>query len=213
MSTYTTNIPGAPGYAAASALAAKAYANAMGRYQQQRSQTLLKAGYEKRADGSYGVSANNEYGGYQQMLKGEAGQAEGLQRAQAGSGWGDSSGYLGKQRDDLSYAQGGEQAAFGQDLESQLSAITSGEQGAAYDQDAALYQAQQTAAENALAGQQFNPTDYSNLQQPDYGSQTPVKAPPKKTAKPSTHAAGKKRIIAAKQRRAVKSKAKKKGGR
>ena len=162
----------------------------------------------QRADGSYGVSANNEYGGYQQMLKGEAGQNEGLQRAQAGSGWGGSSGYLGQQRDALSYAQGGEQAAFGQDLESQLSQITQGEQGAAYDKDAALYTAQQQAAENALAGQQFNPTDYSNIAQPDYGAQTQVKAPPKKTAKPSTHKAGKQRIIAAKQRRAKAVKAK-----
>jgi hypothetical protein len=208
MSTYDTNIPGASGYAGAALLAQKAYDNAMARYKQQRGNTLLSYGYKQNEDGSYGVDPNNEYGKYQQMLKGEAGQTEGLQRHQAASGWGDSSGFLGAQRDQLSYAQGGEQAALGTDLTGQLADITSGEQQASYERDAALYQAQQAAAEQAIANQQFNPGDYTGLDDNPADPNPPVTKPPVpgRKASPAVHKSGRTQLLkaAAKKRKAVK---------
>ena len=211
MSTYASTVPGASGYAGAALLAQKAYDNAMSRYQQQRGNTLLKYGYTRGADGSYGVDANNEYGGYQQMLKKEAGSAEALDRAQAGSGWGGDSGYLGAQRDQQSYNVGGEQAQFGQQAQSELTGIDQGEQDAAYARDAALYQAQEQAAQQAIAGQQFDPGDYSGIDaQVPYGNQAPP-APAQKTAKPVPHPQQRARLV---QRQAARrAAAKKKGGR
>ena len=157
MSTYQTPIPGLSGYAGAAQLANQAYTNAMARYTRQRSDTLLKYGYSQGADGSLGVDANNPYGGYQQMLKNEAGQTQGLERAQAGSGWGGSSGYLGAQRENLQYAQGGEQAQLGQAITGDLAGISEGEQEASYNKNAALYQGQENAAQQAIQNQQYNP--------------------------------------------------------
>lgn len=157
ISTYATPIPGLAGYAGAAALANQAYNNAMARYNQQRSDTLLKYGYTQDAGGHLSVDPNNQYGSYQQMLRSEAGQTQGLERAQAASGWGGSSGFLGAQRENLRYAQGGEQANLGQSLTSALTGISQGEQDAAYNKNAALYQAQETATQNAINNQQFNP--------------------------------------------------------
>ena len=174
MSTYQTPVPGLAGYAGAAALANKAYTNAMARYQQQRSDTLLKYGYTQGPDGSISVDPNNQYGSYQQMLRGEAGQNESLARAQAGSGWDSSSGVLGAQRDALRFTQGGEQAQLGQGLTSTLTGISQGEQDAAYNKDAALYQAQETATQNAIAQNQFNPGNPSTDQTPGDPYATPA---------------------------------------
>jgi len=160
---YTTPIPGVAGYAGAAALAEQAYRNAMARYQQQRSNTLLKYGYTKDASGNLQVDANNEYGQYQQMLRNESSQSKGLERAQLASGWGGSSGYLGANRENLNYAQGGEQAALGQGLQGELFDVAQGEQDAAYQKNAALYQAQENAAQTAIQQRLFDPADYSNL--------------------------------------------------
>jgi hypothetical protein len=202
LSTYQTPVPGGSGYAGAALLAQKAYDNAMARYKQQRGNTLLSFGYQQKEDGSYGVDPNNEYGRYQQMLKGEANQSEGLERHQAASGWGTSSGYLGRQREDLSYAQGGEQAALGTDLTGQLADITSGEQQAAYDKDAALYQAEQAAAEQAIANQQFNPGDYTGLDDNPADPASPAapgakKSPPLRKATPAVHKSGRTQLLKA----------------
>lgn len=167
MSTYSTPIPGLAGYAGAAELANKAYNNAMARYQQQRSDTLLKYGYKQDASGGLSVDANNEYGGYQQMLRNESGQTHGVERAQAASGWGTDSGYLGAQRENLSYAQGAEQGQLGQELAGNLSGINQGEQQAAFDKNAALYQAEETATQNALAQQQFNPANAPSTVDPN----------------------------------------------
>lgn len=163
MSTYESQIPGASGYAGASLLAQRAYENAMARYSQQRSKSLLHYGYKKGADGTYGVDANNEYGAFQQMLKGESAQTHGLERAQHASGWGEGSGYLGAARDQLGYAQGGEQAQLGQSFQDEMSQIAQGEADAGYNRDEALYQAQEQAAQDAINQQNFNPGDYGGL--------------------------------------------------
>lgn len=206
MSTYQTSIPGAAGYAGAAALAQKAYANAMARLQQQRSQTLLKYGVKRTPSGSYQADPYNEYGSYQQMLRQQSGQVNQLGAQQASSGWGGSSGILGRQREALSFAQGGEQAALGQSLTGDLADLAQGEQQAGYEKDAALYQAQHEAALNAINNQQFNPGDYSNLPAVPYGPGVdPNATPPKRTAKPvkgkvkpAIHAKGKAKIIKAK---------------
>jgi hypothetical protein len=206
MSTYQTPVPGAGGYAGAAALAEQAYQNAKSRYAQQRTQTLQKYGYTQGADGRLGVDPNNEYGAYQQMLRGEAGQVSGLERAQAGSGWGSSSGYLAQQRDNLNYAQGGEQSALGQDLSGQLSDITQGETDAGYQRDNALWQAQHQAAMDAIQQQQWNPADYTGIgadpAAPAPG--LPAKPAPLRTVKPAVHAANKQKLLATKKKKGVK---------
>ena len=159
MSTYQSPVPGLAGYAGAAELANQAYNNAMSRYNQQRSDTLLKYGYKQDASGGLSVDANNEYGGYQQMLRNEAGQTQGVERAQAASGWGSGSGYLGAQRENLSYAQGAEQGQLGQELTGTLTGISQGEQDAAFNKNSALYQAQETATQNAITQNQFNPAN------------------------------------------------------
>lgn len=207
MSTYATSVPGAANYAQAQLLANTAYGNAMARLKQQRGNTLLKYGYRQNQAGGYEVDPNNEYGSYQQLLKGEAGADEGLQRNQAASGWGGSSGFLGAQREGLDYQKGAEQASLGQDLSGQLTDLSGQEQEAAYTRDASLYQAQLDAAQQAINDQNFNPGDYSGLDtSPDKPPVTPAKkAAPKRTAV-ATHRAGKAKILkaAAKKRKAVK---------
>ena len=143
----------------------------MSRYSQQRSQSLLRHGYTRDAQGHLSVDPNNEYGGYQQMLRTESGQTKHLERAQHASGWGEGSGYLGAQTDELQHAQGGEQAAFGQDFENELAGINQGEQDAGYTRDQALYQAQLEAAQSAINDGNFNPADFGGIDVP-YGDQS-----------------------------------------
>lgn len=185
----------------------------MARYQQQRSSTLTKYGYNRDASGNLSVDPNNEYGGYQQMLRGEAQQGEGLQRTQAASGWDTGSGYLGQQREDLAHAQGGEQAALGTALTGELTGIDQGEQEAAFNRDSALYDNQLQAARDAAAANAFNPADYSGVTAPGYGE-----LPADPVAKPRVTKRGvpKKVTIAAHQQakqRLINKVRKRKGGR
>lgn len=198
MSNYQTPIPGAPGYEQANLLARRAYDNAMGRYQQRRSQSLLHYGYTKDASGNLGVDPNNEYGAYQQMLRGEDQQSHRLDRAQRASGWGGGSGYLGAQTEDLQHQQGGEQAQLGTAFTNELSDIGQGETDAAFTRDQSLYQNELDAARNAIDKGNFNPADYSGLDDPGYGAEQPAspakgkgKAPPKQ----NVHRQGKQRLI------------------
>lgn len=177
MATYSTNIPGAPGYEQANLLARRAYDNAMSRLQQRRSQSLLHYGYTRDASGKLNVDPNNEYGAYQQMLRGEDQQSHALDRAQRASGWG-GGGYLGQQAEDLQHAQGGDQAQLGQSFADELSGIANDEQDAAFQRDQALYQNEQEAAQRAIDQGNFNPADYSNLDVPDYGEPPKGELPP-----------------------------------
>jgi len=218
MATYQTQIPGAAGYAGAAALAQKAYANALARINQQRGQTMLKYGVHRGAGGQIEADADNEYGQYQQMLRNEDRSVEGLERAQAASGWGAGSGYLGRQADDLAHAQGAEQVDFGRGLQSSLDEFSSAENQAAYDRDAALWQAQQAAEEESEGGRGRRPGDYTGISAAvDYGAAPGAKvAPPKpkpklRTAKPSGHAAARRRLV--ERKAAVRAAAKKKKGR
>jgi len=208
LSTYSTNIPGASGYAQANLLAQTAYDNAMARYKQQRSNTLLSYGYRQNAAGGYEVDPNNEYGQYQQMLKGDANQSEALDRNQAASGWGGGSGYIGAQQEDLSYARGAGRADLGQRLTGTLADIAGGEQSAAYDRDANLYQNELEAAQRAIDAGQFNPGDYTGLDDsPAAPAPAGAKAAPKRTASPAKHP-GRAQLHQKLARRAQKSKAK-----
>lgn len=200
MSAYQTPIPGAPGYEQANLGARRAYENAMTRLQQRRSQSLLHYGYKQGADGSLGVDANNEYGAYQQMLRGEDQQSHSLDRAQRASGWG-GGGYLGQQTEDLQHAQGGEQANLGQAFTGDLADIASGEQEAAYTRDQALYQNEQEAAQRAIDQGNFNPANYGGLDVPYGEEQAPPGKPKGAQGKghlkdmPNIHQRGKAQII------------------
>lgn len=174
MSTYSTNIPGAPGYEQANLLARRAYDNAMARHAQRRSQSLLHYGYTKDASGNLSVDPNNEYGAYQQMLKGEDSQSHTLDRAQRASGWGAEGGYLGAQRDELQHRQGGEQADLGERFSHELAGISQDEEDTAFGRDQALWQNEQEATQNAIEHGNFNPANYEGIDVP-YGDE---QAPP-----------------------------------
>ena len=176
MSAYQTPIPGAPQYEQANLLARRAYENATNRLQQRRSQSLLHYGYTQGADGSFGVDPNNEYGQYQQMLRGQDQSSHRLERAQHASGWG-GGGYLGQQTDELQHQQGGEQAALGEAATGEFNDIANQEKDAAYTRDQALVQNEQDAAQRAIDQGNFNPADYTGTEA-DYGQQEPA-APPK----------------------------------
>ena len=204
MSTYSTEAPGALGSAQADLLAKRAYDSAMNRYQLQRGNTLSKYGYTRDAGGNIGVDPNNEYGQYQTTLKGEAGQNEALQRRQAASGWDSGSGYLGAQQDELQHAQGAEQANLGKAATAELTSVDQGEQDAAFTRDQALYQNQLDAANAAANANQFNPADYTGIDQPGYGEiPNPQPAAPKKASTKAVpkkvtaaaHTAAKKQLI------------------
>jgi hypothetical protein len=150
----------------------------MGRLQNRRSQSMLRYGYTRDAQGNLGVDPNNEYGQYQQMLRGEDQQSHQLARAQRASGWGaEGGGYLGAQQDELQHRQGGEQAQLGQAFSGELADISQQEQDAAYGRDAALYTNDQQAAERAIDQGNFNPADYSGIDVP-YGDETAPKTAP-----------------------------------
>lgn len=194
MSTYSTNIPGAPGYEQANLLARRAYENAMNRLSQRRSRSLQSYGYTRDDAGNLSVDPNNEYGQYQQMLRGENQQSHGLERAQHASGWGSGSGYFGAQRDELQHAQGGEQARLGTSLADELAGISQDETDAAYTRDQNLYGNMQDATREAINQGNFNPADYGGIDVP-YGDQPDQPAPPRGRGGGNVHRQGRERLL------------------
>lgn len=199
MSTYQTPIPGAPGYGQANLLARRAYENAMSRFAQRRAQRLLHYGYTRDAQGNLSVDPNNEYGQYQQMLRGQDVSSRRLDRYQRASGWGEGSGYLGAAREDLQREQGGQGAALGQALAGELADISQGEQGAEYERDRALYQNELEAARDAINQGNFNPANYGDLDVP-YGEQEPAPRP-RPRPRPTVHQRGRARLVQSAARR------------
>jgi hypothetical protein len=187
LSTYATPIPGAPQYQQANLLAKRAYEQAMARHQQKRSRSLQNYGYVRDATGNLGVDPNNEYGQYQQMLRGGDTASRRLDSTQRAGGWGTGSGYLGAQREDLQYQQGNQQRQLGTAFADELAGISQDEQASEYERDQALWQNEANAARDAINDNRFNPANYDGTDAP-YGDEED--APP-----PSVHKQGKTKLL------------------
>lgn len=197
MSTYAAPIPGASSYGQAALLAQQAFNNAKATIAQKRGGLLQQYGYTQGADGSFGVDPNNPYGQYQQMLKNQSAATHSAEdQARVG---GFSSGYRNAGLANLKYSQGAESSTLGQNLTNSLADLTTQENQAAYDQNAALYQAEQNAANQAIANQQYSVADLSGVGSAPTSQAAAVKAA---VAKPAAKAKAKlvKQVV---QRRAV----------
>lgn len=166
MSTYETSVPGAGIYGQAQQAANQAYANAMTKIGKSRGALLGQYGYMKDAAGNLQVDPNNQFGQFQTMMQKE-GQANTQARyAQHASGWGGSSGFLQNAMTQLRQANAAEHGQLGTGLQSGLDELTGQELDAKDTMNNTLWQAQLAQAQNAIANQQFNPGDMSNVDVP-----------------------------------------------
>lgn len=174
--TYDTNIPGSPGYLQAELLAKQAYQQALARINAQRSGTLRQYGYVGDIDPVTGmlrhlhVDPHNPYGQYQSMLGNQAQEDQSAQEDALARGL--HGGLANQMQTQLHHAHGGESAALGQALTGSLADLQDQQNQAAYTRDSALYDAELQAARDAIANQQFNPADVSNVPMPAYGDGT-----------------------------------------
>lgn len=167
-------VPDVGSYQQADVLATNAYNNALARINQQRQSTLQQYGYGGSIDPTTGtlsglhVDAANPYGNFQQMLQGAALQSEQDQFANQERGL---RGGLANQAITADKnAFGGQSAQLGSQLADALSGLQDQQDQAAYTRDSALWQAEQTAAENAIANQAFDTPSYAGVTTPGYGS-------------------------------------------
>lgn len=173
----------------------------MARIADQKSSLLRSYGYTQGADGSLSVDPSNPYGKFQQMLSSQATASHHLEDLHRAGGF--ESGYGHAADDQLRLQQGGESFALGQGLTDALAGFKDQENTAGYDKDSALYTAAQTAAEQAIQDQAFNPANVGDAAAP---TPTPTAAAPKKAkaAKNNTAALNQKVLkaaMAAKQRK------------
>src|SRR2546423_10576360 len=93
---YATPVPDAATLATLNANAKLAFDNAMKKVGSQRGDLLRQYGYTQDADGNLGVDANNPYGHYQQMLRGEADESDAGDIAARQTGFANTSGSVGR---------------------------------------------------------------------------------------------------------------------
>jgi hypothetical protein len=173
---YTTPIPGVGNYGQTALGAKTAYDTALRKINDRRSQTLRQSGYLGDIDANTGVLSNmrvdpyNQYGGLQQMLRGQAQAAQGAHFDAQERGL--HGGLAHKAESQLQYDAGQQSAQFGQGLTDQFGGLQDEQNQAAYDRDSALWQAEQQAAQTAIDNGDFTPANFSDAQYPDYGDFT-----------------------------------------
>lgn len=167
-------IPDTSGYESADVLAMNAYNNALAQINQQRLATLQQFGYKGTIDPAtgtitgLGVDPNNPYGNLQQLLGTSADQS--MQDAASNLARGLHGGLANQAVTADKNVFGGQSSQLGTDLENQLEGFQNDQSNAAYTRDNALWQAEQTAAENAVSQGQFDQPSYTGTSVPEYGS-------------------------------------------
>jgi len=153
----TSQIPGASVYAQAVELAKKKYQTRLADITKQRQSTMRQAGFTADIDEGTGLASNmrtdpyNQYGQYQQLNRAQSLRSDELQSMNIGRGI-SSRGGLGRQNlGNLRYEFGKEDSAFGQNLTDMMSQYTRQQQEEKFGYDEALWQAQQEAAQAAIA--------------------------------------------------------------
>lgn len=170
----TSPVPGVGGYEQADVLATNAYNNALARINQQRMSTLQQYGYGGSVDPTSGtitgvhVDPNNPYGNFQTMLRGAAQQS--MQDQMANQERGLHGGLANQALSADKYVFGGQSAQLGSALSDALSGLQDQQDTAGYTRDSALWQAEQAAAEQAIAQGQFDTPSYDGVPVPDYGN-------------------------------------------
>lgn len=173
---FAAPIPGMAGdngYAQTNLDATKAYQNTLARLNQQRLATLQQYGYKGSVDpttgtlSNIGVDPNNPYGNLQQMLRGNAQQDQQAQFQAQERGL--NGGLAHQMVTSLKYGHGQASAQLGTALQDALSGYQDQQGQAAYQRDAALYAAEQQAAQNAILNGLFSQGDMSGLDYPAYG--------------------------------------------
>lgn len=176
---YETSIPGASVSGGAALLAKTAYQKSLARLNDQRGTRLYRAGFEGDINAETGVidnvraSQTNKYGEFQQLNRNQAMQDESLRNQGIERGLGTGGGLAAQQRSYARYGYGMQDAAFGRSLTGDLAGFQDQQTGAAQDRDAALYQAELAAAQAAQQNGDWSPTDYTGMEQPDYGGNFP----------------------------------------
>ena len=155
----SSQIPGADQYASAEVMANNAYNNALAQLNQNRLNILTQYGYTGNVDPSTGVvtgvrvDPNAQYGELQQLLHGNAIEDRNAVTAAQDRGLFDG-GLANQALSEARYAHGAADTQLGTSLESALSGLQEQQQSAAETRDNALWQAEQSALDAELQGEQ-----------------------------------------------------------
>lgn len=163
MATYDTPIPGVPQYGQAALLAKTAYGNALARLNQRRSALLRSTGMAGDIDSETGtvtnvhVDGSSRYGALQQLNRSQAMRDESARYQGVERGLGAGGGLAAQLRSQERFDFGREDSDLAQQFLESLSGLQDEQNSAAYERDAALYQAELEAARLAILNEQFNP--------------------------------------------------------
>lgn len=194
MATYSTPIPGVPQYGQAALAAKTAYQNTLARINQKRSSLLRSGGFAGDINSETGVVDNmrvdgsSKYGALQQLNRSQAMRDEAARWSGVERGLGAGGGLAAQLRNQTRFDFGREDSDLAQGLLEGLSGLQDEQTSAAYQRDAALYQAQLEAARMAIQNGDFNPADFSGLDYPGLG-EDPIPAsstPANATTSPSS---------------------------
>ena len=168
MAVQGSPIPGGDIYGWRKLDAEKAYQNAIAMLGQRRSGILQQYGYQADYDQETGQSRNvridpfSQYGAVQQMLRGQAQQYDAVDEESRARGLGGVG--LGAQgMAEARYRGGAQTAQLGQGLVGDLADLAGGQMSAKQARDAAIWQAEWEAAQEAIKDQAFTPADLSDL--------------------------------------------------
>lgn len=163
MAASPTPIPGAPAYASAEVMANNAYNAALSQLNQNRLNTLTQYGYTGNVDpttgvlSGVGVDPHAVHGQLQDLLHNQA--VEDMQARTAAEDRGLIGGLAHQAGSELRFQHGSQDTQLGQNLEQQLSDYQGQQQSAAETRDAALWQAENTAANDAASAQEGQTID------------------------------------------------------
>ena len=171
--TYTGAMPGQDAYGLYANQAKTAYETALTRIQDQRGQLLRQSGLSQGADGKLSALSDTPYGGYQQMLQGNAQDAEQVQAANHG-GFGFSGGGVGNARARAAQRLAGQRVNdFGIGVNQGLTGLYDQQQqvGQDYNNQLANLLLQQT--QQGIQDGAFNPGQVGTGPDGGYGSTAP----------------------------------------
>lgn len=174
------DIPGASIYGQAALQAKTAYQNALARINQQRGSTMRSFGYSGDFDEETGVLKNmkvdpyNQYGGYQQMLKSHAENADQMRDTMMDRGLSAKGGLGAQYERQAQWEFGKDSQNLGTQFADSLFQMQDAQNQAKYDYDSALWQAQLEAARNAYNEGDFTDTGYGgDYSDPEYTPPVP----------------------------------------
>ena len=162
MATYDTPIPGVPQYGQAALAAKTAYQNALARINQRRSGLIRDAGFQADVNpetgvvGGMRVDGSNKYGTFQLLNRSQAQRGLAARNMALERGLGAGGGLAAQMQNEARFSFGQEDADLSRRLLESLSGLQDEQNQAAYQRDAALYQAELEAARMALQERMFN---------------------------------------------------------